>query len=220
MFAMNMNSVSILYGSPAQALRITCVHHAVGRERRFPGEGLVEPPRRAVGLDQQILAATSGSRAAGRASACRAVTSAARPVGLIAGRRGPRKRRLVAEAARANRSAPSSICRTWIARQVWKPLEWAEMPRMACMATGRPTILSWRRPAQSVQGWSITIGLLEGGMRRVRRRCAGSTRRRCRSRRRPHRPRIAARGSAWRRDGRRAPRRARRPGRPCRSAAA
>ncbi len=43
-----------------------------------------------------------------------------------------------------------------MARQVWKPLEWAEMPRMACMATGRPTILSCRRPAQSVQGVSIS----------------------------------------------------------------
>ena len=36
---------------------------------------------------------------------------------------------------------PSSNCSRWIARQVWKPLEWAEMPRMACMAIGRPTIL-------------------------------------------------------------------------------
>ena len=31
-------------------------------------------------------------------------------------------------------------------RQVWKPLEWAEMPRMACMLTGRPIILSWLAP--------------------------------------------------------------------------
>ena len=27
-------------------------------------------------------------------------------------------------------------------RQVWKPLAWAEMPRMACMETGRPTVFS------------------------------------------------------------------------------
>ena len=44
-----------------------------------------------------------------------------------------------------------------MARQVWKPLEWAEMPRMACIETGRPIILSWRRPAQSVQGMSSAI---------------------------------------------------------------
>ena len=46
-------------------------------------------------------------------------------------------------------------------RQVWKPLEWAEMPRMACMPTGRPIILSWRRPVQSVQGMSSTISSLK-----------------------------------------------------------
>ena len=39
---------------------------------------------------------------------------------------------------------------------MWKPLECAEMPRMACIATGRPTMRSCRRPAQSVQGCSIT----------------------------------------------------------------
>ncbi len=41
-------------------------------------------------------------------------------------------------------------------RQVWKPFEWAEMPRMACIETGRPIIFSCRRPAQSVQGMSST----------------------------------------------------------------
>ena len=46
-------------------------------------------------------------------------------------------------------------------RQVWKPFEWAEMPRMACMPTGRPIILSWRRPVQSVHGMSSTISSLK-----------------------------------------------------------
>ena len=40
----------------------------------------------------------------------------------------------------------------WIIRQVWKPFECAEMPRMACMDTGRPTILSCFSPRQSVPG--------------------------------------------------------------------
>ena len=44
-----------------------------------------------------------------------------------------------------------------MARQVWKPLEWAAPPRMAYMLTGRPMIFSWRRPAQSVHGTSSTI---------------------------------------------------------------
>jgi hypothetical protein len=43
------------------------------------------------------------------------------------------------------------------ARAVWKPLEWAEMPRMAWKETGRPTKLWWRSPFMSVQGWSISI---------------------------------------------------------------
>ena len=46
-----------------------------------------------------------------------------------------------------------------MARQVWKPFEWAEIPRIACIATGRPMVFSCRRPAQSVQGWSSTICL-------------------------------------------------------------
>jgi hypothetical protein len=52
---------------------------------------------------------------------------------------------------------PSSICSTWIARQVWNPFECAEIPRIACIATGRPIMVSCRRPAQSVQGCCSTI---------------------------------------------------------------
>ena len=59
---------------------------------------------------------------------------------------------------------PSSICSRWMARQVWKPLEWAEMPRMACIDTGRPRIVSWRRPAQSVHGDRQLDRLLERDM--------------------------------------------------------
>ena len=52
---------------------------------------------------------------------------------------------------------PKSICRTWIARAVWKPFACAEMPRMACTLTGRPIMCGWRRPAPSVHGTSSTI---------------------------------------------------------------
>ena len=47
------------------------------------------------------------------------------------------------------------------ARQVWKPLEWAEMPRMAWKLTGRPMKVSWRSPRKSVQGWSISMAWLK-----------------------------------------------------------
>jgi hypothetical protein len=39
-------------------------------------------------------------------------------------------------------SAPSSICNRWSARHVWNPFECAEIPRIAYIATGRPTTLS------------------------------------------------------------------------------
>ena len=54
-------------------------------------------------------------------------------------------------------TAPKRICTRWIARQLWKPFECAEMPRIACIATGRPTKRSWRRPVQSVHGVSTVI---------------------------------------------------------------
>ena len=50
--------------------------------------------------------------------------------------------------------APSSICRRWIARQLWKPLACAETPRIACIATGRPAKPARRLPVQSVHGSS------------------------------------------------------------------
>ena len=34
----------------------------------------------------------------------------------------------------------------WISRQVWKPLAWAEMPRIACIETGRPITIEHRIP--------------------------------------------------------------------------
>ena len=54
-----------------------------------------------------------------------------------------------------------------MARQVWKPFEWAEMPRMACMLTGRPMKRSWTRPAQSVQRLPDLDLLLERRMRQL-----------------------------------------------------
>ena len=42
-------------------------------------------------------------------------------------------------------------------RQVWKPFACAEMPRIACIATGRPVIVACSRPQASVQGWCNVI---------------------------------------------------------------
>ena len=130
-------------------------------ERRLPGERLVDALRPAVVVDQQILGAASESRAARRRSGLPAATCSGLPAGFGPGGRGLRIGRLVAQAARHIDRAEQHL-QQMQARQVWKPLEWAEMPRIACIATGRPRIVSWRRPAQSVQGWSSSICLLEG----------------------------------------------------------
>ena len=52
---------------------------------------------------------------------------------------------------------PSSSCSRCTARQVWKPLECAEMPRIACMDTGRPVKLECVRPAQSVHSQATSM---------------------------------------------------------------
>ena len=76
------------------------------------------------------------------------------------------------------------------------------MPRMACMATGRPIIFSWRRPAQSVQGWSSVDLLLEGGVRQLGGDAADRRGGDAAARRRPPRARSRRRDSARRAAGR------------------
>ena len=159
MLAMYMNSTSIGYGSPLRRVGDHHVHQPVRGERRIPAEGLVDTLRRARGIDQQVL----GS---GREAELRTRQRLHRlDVARLAARLEERRRllrvgRLVAEAA-GQSIEPSRICRMCRMRQVWKPFEWAEMPRMACMPTGRPIILSWRRPVQSVHGMSSTTSSLK-----------------------------------------------------------
>ena len=53
------------------------------------------------------------------------------------------------------------ICSMCRARQVWKPLAWAEMPRMEWKETGRPTNLSCLWPRKSVQSCLISMAWLK-----------------------------------------------------------
>ncbi len=119
---------------------------------------------------------------------------------LDARRRRLGKGRLVAEAA-GQSMEPSRICSRCSMRQVWKPLAWAEMPRMACIETGRPTIFSWQRPVQSVHGMSSVDLLARRRRAPVRRRCAGWWRPARRSARRRPPARSRAPGSARRSAG-------------------
>ena len=103
-------------------------------------------------------------------------------------------------------TVPSSTCSRWIARQVWKPFEWAEMPRMACIATGRPAHRLVAAAGPIGPGDRQFDRLARTRRARVLRRCGGSCRPGCRSARRP------LRANSWRRDsGRRSA------GRPARS---
>ena len=54
-------------------------------------------------------------------------------------------------------SAPISICTRWIARHDWKPLLCALTPRIAYIATGRPTTVSCRTPQASVHAIGSSI---------------------------------------------------------------
>ena len=171
------------------------VHQAVGGERRFPGERLVDPRRACRRPRPAGPRARSGSRAAARAAAGRARPRRAGP--RAAAPAGSASGTAACSGSRpARRSLPSRICSRCSARQVWKPLAWAEMPRIACMLTGRPIICSWRRPKASVQGWSSTTGLGERGLRELGRDPADRRRRDAGRALRPRRGRRPDRGSA------------------------
>ena len=107
-------------------------------------------------VDQQVLRPQrEAERHAGqrRASAWRPCRPAAGPAGSAAGRATCSAR---SPAYRSRRAASAA---GGCARQVWKPLECAEMPRIACIATGPADhgLVPAAGP-ESVQGWSSTIG--------------------------------------------------------------
>ena len=52
---------------------------------------------------------------------------------------------------------PRMVIRMPSARMVWKPLEWAAMPRMAWKATGLPVTEACSLSQQSVQGMGSSI---------------------------------------------------------------
>ena len=66
-------------------------------------------------------------------------------------------------------------------RQVWKPLAWAEMPRMACMPTGPADHLVVAAAGPVGPGMSSVISSLEGRVRQLGGDAADAWRRRRRS---------------------------------------
>ena len=193
MFAMNSSSVSIGYGSPADRVGDHHLQHAVRGERRLPRVRLVDAQRPAVRVEREVL---GPHREAERRARQRRV-GRARRIGRQLVRRdaasgyGARARKLPGPS-----SAPSSICSRCSARHVWKPFECAEMPRIAYIATGRPTHLVVRAAPH--------VGPRDRQLDRLRRtrrapsraRCAGSSRPERRSARRPLPARSRRRGSA------------------------
>ena len=173
MLAMYMNSTSTGYGSAVGRVGDDHVHQAVGGERRVPGIGLVDALRLAVGVDQQILRALAGSRAARPSAAC-SVRSAA--PGRLRRRRRARERRLVAEAAGAIDRAQQDLQQMQHAGRSGSRWNAPRCRAWRASTTGRPTVLSWRRPVAVGPGNVERDLLLERGMRQFARRCAGSCR--------------------------------------------
>ena len=165
MLAMNMNSVSIGYGSPARSVADHRVHQAVRGERRFPGERLVDAQRLARVVDQQIFRAM---REAERRSGQRlARLHFAGLAGGLGRRNRPRIRRLVAEAARRIDRAEQHLQKMQRAAGV----EAVGMRRDAAHRVHRdrrPIIFSCRRPVLSVQGSAARSSVERG--------CASSAR--------------------------------------------
>ena len=129
-----------------------------------------------IGLPSSSTSRSSGraeSRAARRRAACRA--RPARPCRRAAAG-GQRPDTAACSGSRPGASiVPSSICSRCSARQVWKPLECAEMPRIAWNATGRPMTSSCARPCPVGPGRLELDRLLEGDVRRSRARAGGSS---------------------------------------------
>ena len=155
MFVMYMKSVSIGYGSPLWAFVITrcsmpwaasgaSQENALSIRRGVPSVST----RRSSGP----VGKPSGGPGNGRpGTTSPAFPAGLGPVGIGLGYGGLYRK------PPGTSIVPSRICSRCRARQVWKPLACAEMPRMACMLTGRPIVCECRRPQTSVQGTSTAI---------------------------------------------------------------
>ena len=133
-------------------------------------------------------ASTSRSSGPGREAERRARQAAARLRPRPACRRGLRAGgvgfgigRLVAEAAGAIDRAQQDLQQVQRCGRCGSRWSGPRCRAWRASPTGRPIIFSWRRPAQSVQGMSSAICLLERGMRQLGGDAADGLGRRCRS---------------------------------------
>ena len=155
MFAMYMNSTSIGYGSRSWAFLITrCIRPwaASGASHENARSMRLGVPSSSTSRSSGPLGKPSGGPGSGSPATTSPTLPAGRGAGGIGLGNGGLKRK-----PPGTSMVPSRICRTWSARQVWKPLACAEIPRMACMLTGRPVMVSCRRPQASVQGTASAI---------------------------------------------------------------
>ena len=216
MLAMYMNSVSILYGSPFQAIADQQVHQPVRGDRRVPRKRLVDAHRLPVVADDQILGAERiAERRAGQRLAGDDATELA---GRFRTRRGRlRIRRFVAPAAGNIDRADQDL------QQVQRAagLEPVRMGRDAAHRMHRHRTAAHRLVAAAGPVGPGRCGSRSPVRRRrgrSRRRASGCGRPGCRRPGRPSRARIADRDSARRsaeRPARRGGRRAASPRRRC-----
>jgi hypothetical protein len=135
---------------------------------------VVDAPRLALRIHQQVLGAVHEAQRRGIELA----VGAARLARAVRRRDRARVGRLVAEGARRVDRAEQQLQHVQ-ARQVWKPLLCALMPRMACIATGRPGMSACARRANRSRRSAATA-------------CCRRRRRRARARRDGSYPRDAA----------------------------
>jgi hypothetical protein len=123
------------------------VEEPMDRQRVLPAEGLVDAGGGAVLAEREVV----GAEGEAEVRAVERLAGTGAEMGARVGARGLGVGRLEAEGAgRVHRA--DQAWRRWSARAVWKPFEWAEMPRMAWMATGRAVKPAWVSPRKSVQG--------------------------------------------------------------------
>ncbi len=126
------------------------VHQPVRRERVLPRERVVDPHRRAVVLDRELVGA-------GGKAERRRVERRVRPdhVGRVEGAKVRRTMWRGYGALWRKPPGASIVPRTLIriasARTVWKPFECAATPRIAWNATGRACVVACSLPQASVQ---------------------------------------------------------------------
>ena len=149
MLAMKIISVSILYGSPRQALVMAlCIRPCTdsGYSQEKPLSSRTGPPFSSTNRSSGSAGQPSAMPSSGRFGCTAFGWLGVRAQGGIGRGNGTLWRKPPGRSM-----VPSSDIRMPSARMLWKPFECAARPRMAWKATGLPVTVSCSTPQESVQ---------------------------------------------------------------------